>query len=219
MNKRAYRACCSYLLVALGVSWAGAAAAEGMEERLRTQLRSTTQQLQALQSEQAQASAARQSAEQQRDAAQAQVQQLIAQLAQARGQAEQLLGQQQALHGQAQALVASSNAQLGKYKQAYDELLGMAKAKEAERARLAASLAEREQQVLACSAKNQQMYGVAKGILAAYEKIDVADVMKMRQPFAGGARVKFEELAQAYGDQLYQTQFDAAQGGSKPQVN
>ena len=58
MNKRAYRACCSYLLVALGVSWAGVAAAEGMEERLRTQLRSTTQQLQALQSEQAQASAA-----------------------------------------------------------------------------------------------------------------------------------------------------------------
>ena len=40
-------------LVATGAS------AEGMEERLRTQLRSTTQQLQALQSEQAQASAAR----------------------------------------------------------------------------------------------------------------------------------------------------------------
>lgn len=219
MNKRAYRACCAYLLVALGVSWAGVAAAEGMEERLRAQLRSTTQQLQALQSEQAQAAAARQSAEQQRDAAQLQVRQLTTQLAQARGQAEQLLGQQQALHGQAQALVASSNEQLGKYKQAYDELLGMARAKETERAGLAASLLERDSQVQQCVAKNQQMYAVAKGILQAYEKVDVADVMKMRQPFAGGARVKFEELAQAYGDQLYQTQFDAAQGGSQSQVN
>lgn len=219
MNKRAYRACCSYLLVALGVSWAGVAAAEGMEERLRAQLRSTTQQLQALQSEQAQATAARLSAEQQRDAARLQVTQLTAQLAQARGQAEQLLGQQQALHGQAQALVASSNEQLGKYKQAYDELLGMAKAKEAERARLALSLGERENQVLQCSAKNQQMYAVAKGILEAYEKIDVADVVKMRQPFAGSARVKFEELAQTFGDQLYQTQFDAAQGSVSQQVN
>ena len=38
---------------------ASGACAEGMEERLRTQLRSTTAQLQALQSEQAQASAAR----------------------------------------------------------------------------------------------------------------------------------------------------------------
>ena len=45
------------LFVATGAS------AEGMEERLRTQLRSTTQQLQALQSEQAQASAARIAAE------------------------------------------------------------------------------------------------------------------------------------------------------------
>ena len=190
-----------------------------MEERLRAQLRSTTQQLQALQSEQAQAAAARLSAEQERDAARLQVSQLTAQLAQARGQAEQLLGQQQALHGQAQALVASSNEQLGKYKQAYDELLGMAKAKESERARLALSLGERENQVLQCSAKNQAMYGVAKGILEAYEKIDVADVVKMRQPFAGSARVRFEELAQTFGDQLYQTQFDAAQGSVSQQVN
>ncbi|MDD0974723.1 DNA repair protein [Pseudomonas fontis] len=211
MNKRAYRACCSYLLVALGISLSSLASAEGMEERLRAQLRSTTQQLQALQSEQAQASAARLSAEQQRDAAQAQIKQLNAELARARGQAEQLLGQQQSMHSQAQALVASSNEQLGKYKQAYEELLGLARSKEAERASLASRLGERDTQVQQCSAKNQQMYGVAKDILDAYEKVDVVDLMKVRQPFASGARVKFEEMAQAFGDQLYQTQFDTAQ--------
>lgn len=210
MNKRAYRAWCGYLLLTLGVSLAAQASAETLEERLRAQLRSTAQQLQTLQSEQARATAERQSVEQARDAAQAQVKQLSAELAQARGQVEQLAGQQQALHSQAQALVASSNEQLGKYKQAYDELLGMARAKETERAALASNLGQRESQVQQCTEKNQQMYGVAKQILEAYEKVDVADVMKMRQPFAGSARVKFEEMAQAYGDQLYQTQFDAA---------
>lgn len=49
-------------------------------------------------------------------------------------------------------------------------------------------------------------------MLAAYEKVDIADVMKMRQPFAGSARVRFEELAQAYGDRLYESQFDAPTG-------
>jgi len=52
---------------------------------------------------------------------------------------------------------------------------------------------------------------VAKEILTAYEKIDVSDVMKIRQPFAGSARVRFEELAQGLGDDLYKTQFDAPQ--------
>jgi len=87
----------------------------------------------------------------------------------------------------------------------------MARAKEAERSKLQAQLAERDTQVQQCSVKNQQMYGVAKQILSAYENIDVAEVMKIRQPFAGSARVKFDELAQGFGDELYKTQFDAPQ--------
>src|SRR5450830_893033 len=184
------------LLVATGAS------AEGMEERLRTQLRSTTQQLQALQSEQAQASAARLAAENQ------------AEQDKARGAAEQMAGQRQSLHSQAQAQVAASNEQIGKFKKAYEELLVLAKGKETERARLQAQLSERDTQVQQCSAKNQQMYGVAQQLLAAYEKIDVAEVMSIRQPFASGARVKFEELAQGFGDDLYKSRFDAPQAAA-----
>lgn len=193
------------LLIATGVN------AEGMEERLRTQLRSTTQQLQALQSQQAQASAAQLAAQNEAKAAQAQIKQLTAELAKAKGVAEQLAGQQQSLHSQAQAQVAASAEQTGKFKKAYDELLVMARAKEAERSKLQAQLTERDTQVQQCSVKNQQMYGVAKQILTAYENIDVAEVMKIRQPFAGSARVKFDELAQGFGDDLYKTQFDAPQ--------
>jgi len=199
------------LLLGLGLIVACGASAEGMEERLRTQLRSTTQQLQTLQSQQAQASAAQLAAQNEVKAAQAQIKQLTAELAKAKGLAEQLAGQQQSLHSQAQAQVAASNEQTGKFKKAYDELLVMARAKEAERSKLQAQLAERDTQVQQCSVKNQQMYGVAKQILTAYENIDVAEVMKIRQPFAGSARVKFDELAQGFGDDLYKTQFDAPQ--------
>ncbi|CAI8936951.1 DNA repair protein [Pseudomonas serboccidentalis] len=199
------------LLLGLSLFIAQGASAEGMEERLRTQLRSTTQQLQTLQSQQAQASAAQLAAQNEARAAQAQIKQLTAELAKAKGVAEQLVDQQQNLHSQAQAQVAASNEQVGKFKKAYDELLVMARAKETERSKLQAQLAERDTQVQQCSVKNQQMYGVAKQILTAYENIDVAEVMKIRQPFAGSARVKFEELAQGFGDELYKTQFDAPQ--------
>ncbi|MGY3643587.1 MULTISPECIES: DNA repair protein [Pseudomonas] len=200
-----------FLALGLGLLIATGASAEGMEERLRTQLRSTTQQLQALQSQQAQASAAQLAAQNEVKAAQAQIKQLTAELAKAKGLAEQLAGQQQSLHSQAQAQVAASAEQTGKFKKAYDELLVLARGKEAERSKLQAQLAERDTQVQQCSAKNQQMYGVAKQILTAYENIDVAEVMKIRQPFAGSARVKFDELAQGFGDELYKTQFDAPQ--------
>ena len=200
-----------FVWLGLGLLIATGANAEGMEERLRTQLRSTTQQLQALQSQQAQASAAQLAAQNEAKAAQAQIKQLSAELAKAKGVAEQLAGQQQSLHSQAQAQVAASAEQTGKFKKAYDELLVMARAKEAERSKLQAQLAERDTQVQQCSVKNQQMYGVAKQILTAYENIDVAEVMKIRQPFAGSARVKFDELAQGFGDELYKTQFDAPQ--------
>ncbi|MCU1756722.1 MULTISPECIES: DNA repair protein [Pseudomonas] len=199
------------LVLALGSLAATGASAEGMEERLRTQLRSTTAQLQTLQSEQAQASAARIAAENQAKQAQAQIKQLTAELEKTRGMAEQLVGQQQNLHNQAQAQVAASNEQTGKFKKAYEDLLQLARGKEAERARLQTQLTERDTHLQQCAAKNQQMYGVAQQLLAAYEKIDVAEVMSIRQPFASGARVKFEELAQGFGDDLYKTRFDAPQ--------
>jgi chromosome segregation ATPase len=195
------------LLLGLGITLG--ASAETMEERLRTQLRSTTQQLQTLQSEQAQSTVARQAAQTQLSEAQAQIKQLTGELAKARSQNEQLGAQQDAVRSSAQAHIAASSEQTTKFKQAYEELLGRARGIEAARASLEANLTSRDSEVQQCVAKNQQMYGIAKEILDAYENIEVTDVLKIRQPFASGARVKFEELAQSYGDALYQTQFDA----------
>ncbi|UZT80852.1 DNA repair protein [Ectopseudomonas chengduensis] len=197
------------LALLLGLGMAVGASAESLEERLRNQLRSTTQQLQALQSEQAQSTAARQAAQTQLTAAQEQIKQLTADLAKARTQNEQLGAQQDAVRASAQAQVVASNEQVNRFKQAYEELLGRAREIEATRVGLATDLATRDADLQQCSSKNEEMYGIAKEILTAYENIEVSDVLKIRQPFASGARVKFEELVQRYGDELYQTQFDA----------
>ena len=105
--------------------------------------------------------------------------------------------------------MAASHAQLGKFKGAYDELLTLSRAKEAERQTLARTLAQRDTEAKACIAKNREMYEAGKEILNAYERIGAGGILAMKQPFAGSARVKFEEQAQAYGDKLYDAQVGA----------
>lgn len=211
---RGRRLAAAVALCAAGLSIGSAAQAESMEERLRAQLRSTTQQLQQLQSEQAQINAAKTAAETQRDAAQKELESLRAQLAKSRGQAEKLAGQQEAMLESVQAQAAASHAQLGKYKGAYDELLTLSRAKETERVALARTLAQRDEEVKVCVAKNREMYAAGKEILNAYERISTGDILALKQPFAGKARVQFEEQAQAYGDKLYDAQAPRSQAAA-----
>ncbi|WP_376748167.1 DNA repair protein [Stutzerimonas nitrititolerans] len=210
MNRRSRPFYFPCLALTLGIFAAANASAESMEERLRAQLRSTTQQLQGLQSEQAQASAARLAAENQLAIARAQIDKLTAELSRNKAKADTLTEQKLELQERASAYAVQSTELLDKHKQAYQELLVMARAKEAERVTLEAGLNERDAQLQQCTLKNQQMYSVAKDILDAYERMGVGDVVQIRQPFASQARVKFEELAQTYGDELYETTFDAA---------
>lgn len=194
-------------LLGLGLA-TQAAYGESMEERLRAQLRSTTQQLQAVQSEQARVRAEQAALVSQRDAALAQVKQLTGERDQARQRAEQLDSSHAGLREQASQQVAASQAQVGKFRQAYDELLTLSRSRDAERQQLQVSLQQREQALTSCTSKNQDMYVLAKDILGAYESIGFAETLRIRQPFASEARVKFEELAQRYGDDLYKTQVD-----------
>ncbi|WP_313624342.1 DNA repair protein [Achromobacter sp.] len=211
---RGRRMAAAVALCAAGLTLSAGAQAESMEERLRAQLRTTTQQLSQLQGEQAQVNAAKSAAEAQRDAALKELETLRAQLAQARGQADKLAGQQEAVVESAQAQVAATQAQLGKFKGAYDELLTLARAKESERQALAKHLAQRDEEVKVCVARNRDMYDAGKEILNAYERISTGDILALKQPFAGKARVKFEEQAQAYGDKLYDAQVPPCQAAA-----
>lgn len=208
-------------LASLTGASAHAQQSESIEERLRTQLRLTTSQLQAAQNELAALKAGQPESVAGPAAASGEVADLKKQLAQAKADLETErrarsradAGTEQ-LQQQAQDLAERANAQIAQYRSSYDQLLGMARAAESERQRLAADATAQRTAIQQCEAKNQQLYAVGQEILRAYETVDFGDVLSSRQPFAAKARVKYEEIAQQYGDKLYEGRFDARDAAS-----
>ncbi|RTQ34869.1 hypothetical protein EJP69_10735 [Variovorax gossypii] len=186
-----------------------------MEERLRAQLRATTTQLQQVQNELAALKAGQQPAMAQAapakpelDVLKKELSQTQAQLAAERQAREAASAGSQQLRQQAQAASDKATAQVAQYRNAYDELLKMARTSEAERQRLATEAATHRTAITQCEAKNAQLYAVGQEILGAYETMDVGTVLASRQPFAAQSRVKYEQIAQQYGDRLYESKFD-----------
>lgn len=203
------------IAVMLGAAGAAAQATQSMEERLRAQLRITTAQLQQAQNELAVLKAGAPATRPATPAADGDAAALRKDLARAEAQlgAErqgraQATENSQQLRAQAQAATEKASAQVTQYRNAYDELLKMARASEAERQRLSADSALQRTAVAQCEAKNSQLYAVGQEILRAYETLDVGSVLSARQPFAAQSRVKFEQVAQQYGDKLYEGRFD-----------
>lgn len=209
-------ACSLAAVLACGAALAQTPPAQGMEERLRAQLRITTSQLQQAQNELAQLKSGAAPAVPAAAAPAGEVAELKKALARAeaqlgaerQGRAQATEGSQQA-QAQAQAATERATAQVAQFRNAYDELLKMARASEAERQRLAAETQLQRTAVTQCEAKNTQLYAVGQEILRAYETVDLGSVLASRQPFAAQSRVKYEQIAQQYGDKLYEGRFDA----------
>ena len=207
------------LCVGLAAVPALAQPGQSMEERLRAQLRITTGQLQQAQNELAvfksgAPAAAPQAAPAagttaQADALKKELAQARAQLSGERTAREQAVENATQLRAQAQATTDKAAAQVTQYRDAYDGLLKMARASDAERQHLAAQATQQKTALAQCEAKNLQLYAVGQEILRAYEAVDLGSVLASRQPFAAQSRVKFEQIAQQYGDKLYEGRFDA----------
>jgi len=193
-----------------GAVWLGAmapAAAQSIEDKLRTQLRSTTEQLRSLQDTQSQLQADKTTAEQQRDKALADLKQSQADVVAAKGKsgaevaAERSLAAEKSSHAQ-------DTQQLAKYKSAYEELLALSRSRDAERTQAQTEVKARDAQLQNCEAKNAQLYQVGHDILDAYEHVGLGTFLRSREPVAQGARVKYDQIAQDYGDKLYNGKFD-----------
>lgn len=202
------------LLAPGAVLWApivahGAEQTQSIEDRLRLQLRSTTQQLQALQAGQAQMQAERNAAQARLAELQDQVKNVQSERDRTQEQNKTLAAQQQDVRDRAQGQIQASQQQIGQFKQAYDELLAIAKSKEVERLTLHKQLARTSDELAAVKAKNQRLYALGKEVLQAYEGLSTGSLIKIRQPFATSARVKFDEIGQSYGDKLYENRADA----------
>jgi hypothetical protein len=183
------------------------AAAQSIEDKLRTQLRTTAQQLRELQDAQAQVQSDKTTAEQQRDQALANLKATQGELEAAKGKSGAQVAAERALAAE-KAGRAQDAQQLAKYKSAYEELLALSKSREAEQARLQTAQKASATQVQTCEAKNVRLYAVGHEVLDAYEHLDLATYLKSREPFAQQARVKYDQIAQDYGDQLYAARFD-----------
>ncbi|BCQ56858.1 hypothetical protein [Burkholderia gladioli] len=193
------------------------AGAQSMEERLRGQLRTTTQQLRQLQDAQAQLEADKTGAEQARDKALAQVKALQAQLSAAKGDSGAEAAARRALADERAAHARDTQA-LAKARASHEELAGTARTRDAQRGTLQADLAARDTQLQSCQAHNAELYRVGHEILDAYEHVGLGTVLASRQPFAQSARVKYDQLAQRYGDALYAGKYDPAARPAKPEA-
>lgn len=206
------------LAMLAGMAHAQQPQGQSMEERLRAQLRVTTSQLQQAQNELAAlkagqptavpAGAGAAPAKSELEALRKELAQSQAQLAAERHARSQASAGTEQLRQQAQATTEKASAQIAQYRGAYDELLKMARAAEAERQRLTTEAATQRTALTQCEAKNAQLYAVGQEILRAYETVDLGSVLASRQPFAAQSRVKFEQIAQQYGDKLYEGKFD-----------
>lgn len=197
--------------VLLAVAVPAAATAQTMEDRLRTQLRQSVEELRTLQAQQA--------------SWQAEKAQLQAQLDQAKASGG---GDGKASAAQ-RAELAALKAELAKTRQAAgDSASTLAKLQteldtanekgraviaeinrlNAERQQIVSTAKELEGTLAICQTKNQDLYKTGKEILAAYENVGFGKVLFGREPFIQAKRVELENEAQAFGDTLYNSTFD-----------
>ena len=201
------------VLLAGGAAQAQGQKGQSMEERLRAELRNVTAQLQQTRGEldvlKAKGTPAAKAAPAApaSDGLKKELARSQSQLAQERAQKEKLATEQQ----RSTAAAQEATAHLAQLRQASEQLAATGKQIEAERARLDREVASQRGALARCESKNAQLYAAGQDILQAYEGLDVLGVMQARQPFAAQSRVKLEQIAQQYGDQLYQGRFDARQ--------
>ncbi|KVG31345.1 hypothetical protein [Burkholderia diffusa] len=188
---------------------AGGAHAQSIEDKLRSQLRSTVQELRQLQDNQAQLQADKTAAEKQRDDALAQLKTAQAQLASARGDSGAEAAAKRALAAERAGREQDARA-LAKYKASYEDLLAVSHARDAQHAQAQKDIIARDTQLKTCQAHNAELYRVGHEILDAYEHVGIGTFFASRQPFAQSARVKYDDIAQRYGDALYAGKYDPA---------
>jgi hypothetical protein len=200
------------LFLALAASTVAAGAhAQSIEDRLRAQLVAVTAQLHDLQARQAATPAP--SADDARlkarlAAAQAQIRALERRPTpdQAKADTAPLQAQIAALtqaRAADEATLASEREALAQANQALAQLQASDQQMKAVQAADARSLE-------ACRAKNVQALQVARGLLKAYRQVSVADILARREPVAGLARTRIEQIEQTYADQIYQSRVDAS---------
>jgi DNA repair exonuclease SbcCD ATPase subunit len=177
------------------VSLAQGAAAQSLEDRLRDQLRQTTEQLRQLQDGQAALQARATAAEAERDNLKKQVAALQAQVS----------------HPQIKrndAAMAALQSQVTRDKGALSQAASSVQEAQAEHERLQTTVTNQATMLSVCQQKNAQLLKISSDILDKFEHVDWWDDMNLAEPFVQDTRVNLQKVAQDYGDQIYDAKFD-----------
>ena len=91
---------------------------------------------------------------------------------------------------------------LAKWKAGYQFFATAAKAKEAERAKLASEGILLQRRVDDLETRNTNLFQIGNEILTRYEKFGLGQALAAKEPFVGVTRVKLENQVQGYQDKL-----------------
>lgn len=213
-------------LLLLGItltSMASAAEAPDPSEKLHAQLRAVMLQLRSAQTESANAQAAQAASEQKNTELAAKVTDLEKRNATL---LQQATSDKTAADKAATALttkladrdkrIAEYTAALEKWKAGYEQAAGIARAKEDERAKLAAEALEMRRTITDREGKNIALFNTAIEVLDRFEKYALGKALAAREPFIGSTRVKVENLVQGYKDKILDNRISAKKLPAKP---
>jgi len=179
-------------LLLLGCS---TALADTDADRLRDALRTSTQQLRALEDQRAAVQAKLADAERDKAA-------MKAQLDQARADLKQAEKQRRDLVEEFNQRLAERDDTLSKWKSAYEDAATVARSKDAERAKFESEATNYKASTKSCLAKNAQLMKVGRELLRRYEALTVGDMVVAREPLLQARRVEIQNLLQDYQDKL-----------------
>lgn len=182
-------------LVALGLMVTSAAHADQEGDRLREALRTATAQARAAEDQRAALQAKLTTAEQERERLRKQNEAYRAQVK----EAEQAY--RQAVKDFNERL-AERDDSLEKWKVAFAEAAGVARAKDAERAKFEAEATAFKASTKACEAKNVQLVKTANEVVTRYEAMDPFEKVLDHDPVFGLKRVEHQNAAQDFRDKI-----------------
>lgn len=180
---------------ALALMITSAAHADQETDRLREALRSATAQARTAEDQRAAVQAKLTAAEQERDRLRKQTDAYRAQVKEAEQSYRQAVKD-------FNERIAERDESLEKWKSAYGEAAGVARTKDAERAKFEGEATTWKASTKACEAKNVKLVRIADDAVRQYEKMDPLEKVLHHDPAIGFKRVEHQNAAQDFRDKI-----------------
>jgi chromosome segregation ATPase len=169
--------------------------AQSEADRLREALRGAIAQVRALEDQQAVLQARMTEAERERERSKQEVAAARAQIkAGEKAQAEAV--------GEFNRRLDERNEALEKWKLAYGEAAGVARAKDAERAKFEADSKSFKASAKSCASRNIKLVAIGNELLSRLDEVHLGDMIAAREPLIGTKRVEIQNLLQDYQDKI-----------------